>query len=247
MMKYLLTVYALLCLLLSACSTDSAGEYENSEVNTILSDSSWTETVKLPESKEQPDIYICYGSVSFSDTEYNEYLHHISTCDKIPENFVCYEQLQQIGAFSRFLAPAHGHPANDVFYMYFFVDEWGQPISLSVETAQKRDLSDPEKATTAVDPRDMRYLTEEKSGRSVYSAGDINYCYIDGELYYIEWYANDLSFRVQCEYEADVAARICNYPAECSGTFMSKMLSLDTASQAVADFIDAINTCALTE
>ena len=177
---------------------------------------------------------------NWTPEQYDFYLNHVSDA---PAGFVHYEHIRWMGEVQWIHIPRSfehmENMENSWFYSYYMQDEAGFNLELRVGRAYPGYTSTvPE--TNAINPEDMRFLTEEIEGRVRYIYGDMSYSYEDGRLMYIkvEW-ENGKS----CVLSSGILTtdELCDYPTEPTGTFLGDLLSLETADEAVERFLAAIN------
>lgn len=219
MKKTIFVLLLILAALLTACDSPSA---EPSET-----------TAPTTPTTSEPDIHISYAPLLFYAEEYDAYLEHFRTDSNVPDNFIHYDNLRDLGSFSMFCNLVY-HPNNSYeWYYYLITDSVGNELSVSIYHRKPNSYS-ANIPTEAINSQDMRNLLDENAGYR-YIHNGIVYYYRSGKLENISWDIDGITFRLSMsspQYFSDVSE---THP------IIQAFLSLDTADEAVARFAEMIS------
>lgn len=213
---------------------------ESSSNNELLeTPSSEAENIQAPESSEttketdpNTEAEGCWGA-TIATKDYDDYLTFISTTKGLADNFITYEALNYIGDFKAFILYS---PYN---YMYNIVDQNGMDVWIYIDP-----ISNEVSTSNIVVPNnlnDLRKIISPNNKRSVYTNNNVSYCYYEsGELYEIKWETKGVLVKIAVlgrmidgAYEN---ARLSDHPTTGEETFVSKLLSTQTATSAMQAF-----------
>lgn len=240
-MKKILAILVVLVIVLAACGQKAEPTVTSTEPST---EASVPTTEPTQETVQIPDC----DTPNWWAENYDDYLSYVSDA---PEGFVHYEQIRWMGGLQWIRIPYSFQSitsAQTWFYAYYMKDGADFNIELRIGKIGISH-SDAETAvyptTTAVDPTDMRQMTQTYEGECLYYHGDIVYKYRNGRLEAIRFMTTGWSDGSQWGYAVSGGlggAVIGDYPADCTGTFVSDLLSLEAADEAVEEFLTAINS-----
>ncbi|MBQ9761752.1 MAG: hypothetical protein IJV82_01595 [Oscillospiraceae bacterium] len=213
----------LAAVILAGCASPKS---QNTETTTAPTESSALETA--------PTTHVCsLGWLRFEGYEYDRYVEHFRTAEYVPENFVYYEQIQALGTFRSIdVFNYHScHPTAEDYdvYLYDLLDDSGFNVLLKVLNREEKPI-EPQELLTDVKAQNMRELPRGDKVEGVYVHNGIRYHYSNMTLERIEWYANGLCFQLFGNDD------LYEYSREAADTFTSRLLSLETADDAIADF-----------
>lgn len=143
----------------------------------------------------------------------DQYNEHIQSRRNLPDNFVSMDMLNEIGIYDFFF---YNKEYGFTYYSYDLILDNGYPIGLSVQD-YARDYYEYPPLTKLDVAENMLYTKGNDRGRLT-SCG-LEYHYIGGRLYSINWRANGLWFTLSFPEEFD------NYPAFSPDTVVGKLLS----------------------
>lgn len=197
-------------------------------------------TPSYSDSSSAADSYVDGYAIVFDEGEYDEYLEHFKTAENVPEEFVYYEQLRELGAFKQFYAVSnYSEFVYDVYY-YTLTDQCGHEFAIKIQ--DKKPSNSTADGTAAVDPQDMRYLPGKDKGYLVYYHDEVRYSYSDGQLSGISWMVDDRYFSITFE-----PGMLSTFGPEHSGTIIDGFRSLDTASATYNAFAEQVKSAKLPE
>ena len=162
----------------------------------------------------------------FSTGDYNEYLDFLSTEKvKIPDDFITYEMIENIGTFKCFVAMSFNS------YTYLMIDSNEMWVSVTI-SSNLNSFS----TTTMVVPgntNDLRKVTALNNQRSAFVHNNLLYNYYEsGRLYRISWQFSGKTILLNMTNNM----RLADYPLDGETTFVSQLLSTQTATAAVQSF-----------
>ena len=191
------------------------------ESNNFLSEESSdkAEEIKVPSGQ---------GEIATPTFEtYEEYLEFIGNAKNLPDDFVTYDMLKEIGDFKYFICSS----PNFNSYMYTFIDENNVEIFARVSPLPNEIKTHP-----IVVPNNINNLRNVLpiGVSSRYSHNNITYgYYFNGELSSIRWAMETKLVTLSCSGQSNTLA---DYPLDGETTFVSQLLSLQTADAAVEAF-----------
>lgn len=221
MKKTIFVLLLILAALLTACDSPSNEPAES--------------TSSIPPSTE-PKIFIDPVPLIFYEEEYDAYLEHCRTDPKVPENFIHYDSLRELGSFYQFTCDLyyrdHGYPR----YGYTVIDSFGNKIIVDA-SYEKQSPYSANIPAEAINPQDMRNLLDENAGYR-YIHNGIVYSYRSGKLEDIRWEIDGVAFG----FFPLSPQNFSEYPiSDESPSIIQAFLSLDTADEAVARFAEMIS------
>ena len=213
----------LICIMMVFSCTSCTQSGDNSEKSTGNSISS-------AQNGQKDDLVVDIAETRFRTESYAEYTNFVQTTE-LPSHFVTYEQgIDLIGTFHWFMET--GDPDTYNVISYKVVDETGNVITASVRTAEKAYAND-NYAPMEILPDTNNTRTADVTERSYYTHEGITYKYTkEGKLRAISWFADDLQIYVWFQ-------GMSGYPNN-NRTFFGRLLDLDTAPAAVAEFNAAV-------
>ncbi|MBE6655067.1 MAG: hypothetical protein E7608_06380 [Ruminococcaceae bacterium] len=192
-------------------------------------------------------IPLYFGSHSDEYTksfyDYDEYLAYFT--ENTPENFVFYDQISYMGEFQRFLSL---HITQEE-YIYFLKDENGAEFCLTVSPPDSFLSAENEvipMQKEQINKRSLYYPDEEYDNRCIEIDG-IRYEYVADMILCMEWATDEHTFSIWdfgasvYEYGRENGDNVL-YSADFKDTFISRLLSPNTASEALAQFEAALET-----
>lgn len=240
-MKRSTALILLLCLLPGACSISEPRGTETAPPASDQSTPEATDPVETTPTEQAPGT--TNGSCSlnwllFTKEDFDEYQEHFRTAQDVPESFVYYEQLRELGEFVEMNVFSYGNTeAGHEYeqYQYYLQDKQGCQFRLDIFD-RECNRADDYGLLGFVDRENMRRATGW-NGDGVYIHDVIRYYYSSGRLKMIEWEIGGLCFHLVGGND-----ELNEYPAEYTDTFIGKLLSLDTAGTAIGEFKEMINT-----
>ena len=255
-MKKILCIFlTAIILLLTACNTakpidipevvesssERISETESVKVESPSESSSEPIEESIPESKkpedkgdttEAPKESTLNGdnwdSILFWTKDYNEYLKFLdNNKDSIPTDFITYDMIKDLGTFYYFNAVSFNK------YSYDFIDKNG--IILTIDVTPLTNQVSIENVIIPNNINNLRNISlsyNEKN--SVFTCDNISYSFFeDGKLYKIAWTLGEKELLLGIHY-----GYIClaDYPLDGETTFVSQLLSTQTATAAVEAF-----------
>lgn len=173
------------------------------------------------------DIGEGYGEVETSTfSTYEAYLEFIGSLKQLPYDFITYDMLKELGTFKSFILSSSEIDT----YIYSFVDKNGIEFSVKIKPLPLE--LDTNCIVTPSNKDNLRTVTQN-SQRTTYVYNNISYhYYTSGRLYKITW-----TFRGEL-LELGVATdkRLADYPLDGETTFVSQLLSTQTATAAIEAF-----------
>ena len=169
----------------------------------------------------------CEVSVTIED--YDEYISFITSMG-MPVSFVTYDELSFLGSFKAFICPPFASAKELTQYIYDFKDSNGYDIAIDIRPIKNTISTD--NILMLDDVKDYRYLSSDERG--IFTTNGLTYQYLKGELSCIEFKYNDMQFVITGN------SVLSDYPINGDDTFMSKLLSADTAKDAAAQLSDLI-------
>ena len=181
------------------------------------------------DSKESTTTGDSWLAVLYYADDYNEYLKFFDDKkESIPNDFITYDMIKDIGTFDYFYADSI-----DV-YRYTVIDKNEIPITIIIMPALENQVS----TGNVIIPdniNNLRNIASSHNGKeSVYICDNISYRYLeDGRLYRIDckWGEKEIWFVRTTGYKP-----IGDYPLDGETTFVSQLLSVQTAAAAVQSF-----------
>ena len=171
---------------------------------------------------------------------YDEYEKFCRNPDVVmPESFIKYEQIQQLGQFEQlyFLGndQSNGDHLVDV-YTYTLVDVNNRQFAIS--GFRNVQLRSSEK-TAKITPQDMRSISDESREVRVFTQGNLSYYYNQshnvGKLCVIHFEVKGVSYRLTAD------AGFAEFEPNPEGTFVERLLCLESAPAAVEEFEQMIS------
>ena len=169
----------------------------------------------------------CEISVTIED--YDEYISFITSMG-MPDSFITYDELSFLGNFKMFICPPFASAKELTQYIYDFKDSNGYDIAIDIRPIKNTVSTD--NILMLDDVKDYRYLSSDERG--IFTTNGLTYRYLKGELSCIEFKYNDMQFVISGN------GMLSDYPVNGVNTFMSKLLSADTAKDAAAQLSDLI-------
>ena len=169
----------------------------------------------------------CATSVTIED--YYEYISFITSMG-MPDSFITYDELSFLGSFKAFICPPFASAKELTQYIYDFKDSNGYDIAIDIRPIKNTVSTD--NILMLDDVKDYRYLSSDERG--IFTTNGLTYRYLKGELSCIEFKYNDMQFVISGN------GMLSDYPVNGEDTFMSKLLSADTAKDAAAQLSDLI-------
>lgn len=180
--------------------------------------------------------------------EFDNYLEFLSYASQqtqtLPEDFVIYSEVDEIGRFSSFRSTKYIQEQ----YTYWFKDENGIGISLII-THGYSDESDLMTYTTVpmsnsvTDLRSINKetITEEDGKLFRLEKDGIYYYYAkkDGKLWRISWNNGDVMYAIETPYIEDYS--LSDYPVNKKNTFTKRLLNIETSKEALIGLTESIN------
>ena len=239
MKKILCILLTLIMLPLTACNTVEPIDIPEDVESSSESSSALIEE-SIPESKKPEDegdaTEVPKESTSngdnwdanlFSTDDYNEYLNFLNNDKvKIPDNFITYDMIKNIGAFDCIVVSSFDD------YGYLLFDENDIGITVRMFSALNNDSTTP--ITSTYEANDLRKIIAPDNQKSALTHNGILYNYSEsGGLYQISWqYAEQtITIAMTINY-----VRLADYPLDGETTFVSQLLSTQTATAAIEAF-----------
>ena len=157
---------------------------------------------------------------------YSEYLKFIQS-NKLPENFVYFENISQLGVFTSFICLSDSRCGDYSSYMYGFTDGSGYKMSVYIDHDIKEETAT--NLLLDVNQEDMRFLEKKTRGSFIHEG--IEYCYVSGELLSISWDNGGIIYTITG------TSMLSKYPLNNSSTTVAKLLKLESSS----DTVNSIN------
>lgn len=228
-MKKATTFVLILALLvaLAGCSVDTGTQSKESQQAGVGSD--WLEGT------------VCVEDVFIADLfSYEDYCAFMETDPELPKNFVYYEDgLDGIGAFNSLVI------VNPNRYVYTVIDKIGKEISISFEEKDYALWRYPEKQQNVTvqsgtfhkageDTFNKLPSSVDGGGREYIHGDGIAYGYAsDRNCYSVTWIEGDWMVRVYGDKDPN---HLYNYPMDEGETFLTRLLTVETAKEAVREF-----------
>ena len=217
-MKKLLIFIFLLALLLSACSSVSTGNEQNSNNQT----------------NEQSDILACYKLPLIQDQA--EYKKWIRQSNQLPDHFVVWKDISHLGQWRAFFLPEKYSPNMDTIKQYrYSMDINGKELSLSLDHEPNPEFKAASFAPARSELTMLTILPEMENMCTVpVERNEFGYLIVrNGLEYWYYWYGTLSSIRWYndgIEYKLDGdALKAENYEAVVS-TFIGKILSTNDST-----------------
>ena len=157
--------------------------------------------------------------------DYNSYLNFINTDENIPENFIMYQSLQDLGDFDSLIV----FDKRFEQYMYGLIDNNGVEITIYVDPMPTTVST--QTIATSVNENDLREIAPG-SKSSVFSINNISYRYYSwGELGSISWTVSNKVLKLAILKDGGFP----NYQLN-ENNIISRLLSTQTATAAVEAF-----------
>ena len=223
-MKHSMLIIVLLCLSLMVCACSNSNNIESDPIdqNNQITNHEQEGDIVAPHGGERP--LLTFESVG-------EYTNFINS-KKLPENFVTYEKINQLGGFKNLIFLSAARENDYSSYVYTLVDSTGYEIALYIDNLVTDDIVVSTDTIANINENDMRTIPE-KNNRTFTTEG-ISYKYVAGELLSISWIDQGISFRI-CG-----SSTLSDYPTTQS-TFVGKMLNANVATQVVGEILDTAN------
>ena len=169
----------------------------------------------------------CEVSVTIED--YDEYISFITSMG-MPVSFVTYDELSFLGSFKAFICPPFASAKELTQYIYDFKDSNGYDVAIAIQPMNNQIST--ENILMLNNVTDYRKLSSEEKG--VATINGFTYCYVKGNLLSIKFVYENMQFVITGN------SVLSDYPINGDDTFMSKLLSADTAKDAAAQLSDLI-------
>ena len=173
----------------------------------------------------------CEISVTIED--YDEYVSFITSMG-MPDSFMTYEELSFLGNFQTFICEPFTTGDECKEYIYVVEDDNGYSVMLSIELAEK-ELVTENYIFMSDNISDYRFVEYDNVVHSI--VNDLKYSYARGKLFAITALFGNIKIVMTIS-----GGRFENYPVNGEDTFMSKLLSADTAKGAAAELVASIQT-----
>ena len=180
---------------------------------------------------------ICAEGIIFKTQNYNEYLEFVKNTPLL----VTYDDVKGIGEFKSFshtnvLAEVEGEYSMHTVYSYGFIDKSKKEVLLRIQHYDEGFLVEPTELTdNQINIDDMRHAATAVRN-SIYKTDNIIYYYINGELFEVLWNIDGTYFSFLVGPDANGDYSFKDYPCdEYPDSFVSKLVNLKTAQQAIAD------------
>jgi hypothetical protein len=184
---------------------------------------------EINESAESPSGG--YVPNEFFTKNYSEYLSFIdkkSNDGILPNNFISYEMIKDIGDFEMFETWYFPY-----YYTYRVIDGNGMEIFIYVDPLSNEIST--ENIILSNNSDNLRNVTPSNNEkRSVFTINNVSYrYYASGKLYKIGWVVGgkQIELGIAKDYK-----RLSDYPLDGETTFVSQLLSTQTAAAAVQSF-----------
>ena len=167
---------------------------------------------------------------------YNEYLEFIES-NRVPENFVKYETLSCFGAFESLVILSDGINNDFSSYFYSFTDEYNCKVSMYVDHGDPLPSEEENRMYVSnVNDKNMRNLTSESDGSTIYVSNGLEYIYVDGRLLGVKWRESDSDI-VYCVVMSrtpdNFKTMLLSYYPENIDSATGKLLNTQTAQEVV--------------
>lgn len=218
-MKNLMLIIVLLCLSLMVCACSNSNNIasDTTNQNNLITNHEQKGDIVTPHGGERP--LLTFESVG----EYTDFINS----KKLPENFVTYEKINQLGDFKNLIFLSATGENDFSSYVYTLVDSTGYEIALYIDNLVMDEIVVPTDTIANINANDMRTIPEKNNG--TFTTKGISYKYVAGELLSISWIDQGISFKV-CG-----SSTLSDYPTTQS-TFVGKMLNTNVAVHAIEDF-----------
>ena len=123
---------------------------------------------------------------------YNEYIKS----NKMPDNFISYDNLKHLGEFDCFVCLSGTEITEDADCFYVFRDKSGFEFCLYVYNSKDKSASKVEIKNHILnfESNDLKTVGDDKTGTWQYDHQGIKYNYIDGQLLSVDWTLNNTRF-----------------------------------------------------
>ena len=223
-MKKTIVIIVLLCLCtgICACGSDSNLPAESQQILEQKSQET-TGDVIMPNGGERPLLTIESIEV------YQKFLNQ----SRLPENFVQYEKISQLGNFVNLVFLSDTSAGDFSSYMYSLVDDSDYEISLYVNSNTTADNESTNNIDiSSINSNDMRQLSGASSGK--YAQGELVYKYVSGKLLSIAWNSEGISYKL-CG-----SSMLSDYPST-SSTVVGQLLNSNNASAALCSVFNVVD------
>lgn len=177
---------------------------------------------------DESDIGEGYGEVETPTfSMYEEYLEFIGNAKNLPDDFITYDMLKDLGTFKSFILSSSSFN----YYIYNFIDENGVTIAATINPLKNESETYP-----IVVPDNINNLRKASyiGVSSRYSHNNVTYgYYFNGKLATIRW-AMGTTLVILSTYGA--SNTFADYPLDGETTFVSQLLSTQTATAAIEVF-----------
>ena len=135
---------------------------------------------------------------SITFVTYDTYKEFIEQND-LPEGFVDYEQVKEIGSFNSLVFLSDARNADYSEYMYGFTESSKNTVFLTIVPSSKEKTSviSTPLSIDDINQSDMRF-TKNKEVSGIFKIDDLSYKYIKGTLLSIMWEKNNLRYTLSC-------------------------------------------------
>ena len=221
---------------------------------TVSCSNSKNELTGLQNSKETKEIIVnCGDTVSLTIEDYNEYEDFIyknklpenysfydetykKTCAEnkgLPENFITYDKISHMGEFESFIYLSNVISGDNSTYMYSLMDENGYNVNIRFKLNEE-GFSEAENILITENIDDFRMVTSEIACCTF--VDNVKYTYASGKLLSIKMVYENVTITITGN------SVLSDYPVDGTDTFISRLLSPNTASEALAQFEAALET-----
>ncbi len=215
----------------TAVSTTDATTENTSTAPVQTTQTTVTATTKTTTAKTESTTVNVAGGCAISVTieDYDEYISFITSMG-MPDSFVTYDELSFLGSFKAFICPPFASAKELTQYIYDFKDSNGYDIAIDIRPIKNTISTD--NILMLDDVKDYRYLSSDERG--VFTTNGLTYQYLRGELSCIEFKYNDMQFVISGN------GMLSDYPVNGEDTFMSRLLSADTAKDVATQLAASI-------
>lgn len=223
-MKKMIVIIMLLCLCIGICACGSASDIsEETQQNSEQNNQEITGDVVMPSGGERP--LLTFESIEL----YQKFLNQ----SRLPENFVRYEKISQLGSFVNLVFLSDASAGDFSSYMYSLVDDSDYEITLYVNSNMTADNESTNNIDiSSINSNDMRQLSGASSGK--YAQGELVYKYVSGKLLSIAWNSEGISYKL-CG-----SSMLSDYPST-SSTVVGQLLNSNNASAALQSVFNAVD------
>ena len=173
-----------------------------------------------------------YWMADFSTNNYDEYLDYIAqkkNNQELPDDFISYDMIKEIGNLKNFSTTFF--PSE---YKYIVIDKNGMEINVRVQSLSSEIST--ETIVFSIENNSLRNVAPTNNdSRSVFNLNNVSYKYYSsGRLYKIVFVFGGKQMSLGIA--TNDGKRLADYPLDGETTFVSQLLSLQTADAAVEAF-----------